>query len=77
MLVIFGKRDISFLTVKNVSNLYCQSVPFRGLLGDLDMRKYLTQNRMNGCLNNGDIRGLNWNLKRSMKNGSIKIYKTF
>ena len=55
-----------------------QGVPFRGLLGeDLGMRKHLTQNRVTGYLSDGDMIGLNWNLKEYMKNSSMNIYKTF
>ena len=35
------------------------------------MRKHLTQNRVTGCLSDGNMMGLNWNLKGSMKNSSM------
>ena len=72
-----NETQLSYLWKVSQTFIVIQSVPFTGLLGEeLDMKK-MTQHRMNVCLSSSDNMSLIWNLKRSMKNGSIKIYKTF
>ena len=79
IIIIFEKRDTTFLSVKSVSNLYChpECTIYRAPWRRFRYEEGLTQHRMNGCLSASDNMSLNWNLKRSVKNGSIKIYKAF
>ena len=65
--------------MKRVSNLYCHPdcTIYRAPWRRFGYEEDLTQNRRNVCLSASENMSLNRNLKRSMKNGSIKIYKLF